>query len=86
MADILRFPEIKDGQKIALYTQNHIYMGNMESKDAIPGYVGIWLSNATVIPIKSQCLPNEVITLGSVYVLFDHVVAFGPPPNLVSLE
>lgn len=86
MADILQFPGFKEGQKIALYTHNHIYMGVMEHQETIPGYVGIWLSNATVIPIKAQCLPDEIITLGSVYVLFDRVVALGPAPELLSLE
>lgn len=86
MADILQFPEIKYGQKIAFYTQNHIYIGVIEHKEAMPGYIGIWLSNATVLPIKSQCLPNEVLTLDSVYVFLDRVVAFGPPPELLPLE
>lgn len=80
MADILQFPGVKDGQEVALYTQNQIYIGKIDHKETLPGYIGIWLSNTSVIPIKSKCSPDEVLTLDSVCVLLDHVVAFGPAP------
>lgn len=82
MADILKFPKTKPGQKIALYTQNHIYIGTIEHNEAIPGYNGIWLLDVSVIPIKSKCSPSEILTLDSVCVFLDHVVAFGSPPTI----
>ncbi len=82
MGKLIDFPGIEPGGEIALYTQNHIYSGTIKGKADIPGMTGIWLENATVIPIRGSATPNEFLKLSHVCVLLSQIVAFGFPPTM----
>lgn len=76
MSNVIRFPNV--GEAVALYTDSNIYIGTMESSEDFLGRIGIWLSNAQILPIKSQITSSDILRLDSVCVLWDRVVALSP--------
>ena len=80
MEKIINFPGA--GAKVALYTESHVYIGTVERGHDMIDRPGIWLINVTVLPIKSQASPSEMLELGSVLVFWDKVVALGAPPEV----
>lgn len=76
MSNVISFPSA--GESVVLYTDSNIYMGTMESSEDFFGRIGIWLSNARILPIKSQVTSSEILLLDSVCVLWDRVVALSP--------
>lgn len=86
MSKVIAFPGVNTGQKIALYTQNHIYSGTVVNREPFPEGTGLWLQGVTVFPIKGQVPAHEILRLDSVCVLWNQVVAVGFPPNLSPQE
>lgn len=82
MSNVIEFPNLNTNQKIALYTQNHIYIGTIEKREPLPEGTGIWLLDVTVAPIKGQVTSSEILCLDSVCVLWNQVVAFSNAPTL----
>lgn len=76
MTNVVRFPNA--GEAVSLYTDSNIYMGTMESSEDFLGRIGIWLSNAQILPIKSKITSSDILRLDSVCVLWDRVVALSP--------
>lgn len=84
MSNVINFPN--SSKRVALYTENHIYIGTLDKKESIIDSLAIWLINAQVIPIKARAFPDEILELDYVCVLWDKVVAFGDPPTLSQIE
>ena len=82
MSNVIDFPEAAQGQKIALYTSNHIYIGTILKKEPLLDTAGLWLENVSITPIRGQVLHNEILYLNSVCVCWNQVVAFCFPPTL----
>lgn len=76
MGEIVKF---KNGQKIAFYTQNFIYSGILEKEESMVEKSGFWLSDVSIFPIAGQIAASQVLQTDSVCILWNHVVAFGPP-------
>lgn len=74
------------GQKLALYTDTHMYVGTTDQQQDFIGRPGIWLLDVAVMPIRGQVNPDEVLRLGSVCVLWDKIVAVGGQPDIGSVE
>lgn len=81
MSNIIKFP--KAGEKIALYTSNLMYIGTTAESESIVDRLGIWLTDATVMPVKGQITPGEILCLSSVLVMWDQVVAVSYAPDVV---
>lgn len=79
MSNVIQFP--KNGERIALYTSNRIYIGTTAEPESIVDRPGIWLTDAAVIPIRGQVDPGEILRLGSVLVMWDQVVAVSYAPD-----
>ena len=79
MSNVIQFS--KNGERIALYTSNRIYIGTTAEPESIVDRPGIWLTDAAVIPIRGQVAPDEILRLGSVLVMWDQVVAVSYAPD-----
>lgn len=87
MSNVIQFP--KNGERIALYTSNYMYIGTTAEPESIADRPGIWLTDATVTPIMGRVAPDEVLRLDSVLVMWDRVVALSYAPDFepeVSLQ
>lgn len=82
MPKTIEFPGATPGNKVALYTQNHIYSGIVVKREPFPDGTGLWLDDVTVLPIKGQFPQSEILHLDSVCVLWPQVVAIGFAPQL----
>lgn len=80
MSNVIRFPG--SGEKIAIYTHNHMYIGTTSESETIFNRTGIWLTDAAILPIKSQVAPADVLPLTNVLVMWDQVVALGACPEI----
>lgn len=86
MPKVIAFPGMEHGEKVALYTQNHIYSGTVDRREPFPKDTGLWLNDVTVLPIKGQVSQPEILRLDCVCVLWNQVVAIGFPPKLSPSE
>lgn len=80
MSKLIQFP--KRGEKIALYTNSHMYTGTTAESESIIDRPGIWLTDAAVMPIKGLVTSGEILRLASVLVMWDQVVALSYAPEL----
>ena len=79
MSAVIQFPA--PGRKVALYTSSHMYVGTIAESQPILDRPGIWLTDASIMPIKGQVTPEEVLQLDSVLVLWDRVTALSDCPG-----
>lgn len=80
MSNVIQFP--KDGEKVALYTNSYMYVGKVAGHQSIMGRPGIWLEDVSIMPVRAQAVPAEVLRLGSVLVMWDQVVALSGAPDI----
>lgn len=80
MSNVIQFP--KSGEKIALYTNDHVYIGTAEKSETLIDRAGIWLTNAAVMPISSRVDPADILRLASVLVMWDKIVAASYAPEI----
>lgn len=66
MPKVIAFPGMEHGEKVALYTQNHIYSGTVDRREPFPKDTGLWLNDVTVLPIKGQVSQPEILRLDCV--------------------
>lgn len=84
MSNVIQFP--KNGERITLYTSNHMYIGTTAEPESIIDRPGIWLTDAAVMPIRGQVASDEILRLGSVLVMWDQVVALSYAPEIAPAE
>lgn len=84
MSNVIQF--IQNGERIALYTSNHMYIGTTAKPESIIDRPGIWLTDAAVVPIRGRVAPDEILRLGSVLVMWDQVVALSYAPEIAPTE
>ena len=78
MGDVVRFPKALLGSRVALFTENRMYVGVLGEQFDLVSDLSIRLENVAVSPIESRPSPESTIFLPEVLVLWGKVVAVAP--------
>lgn len=79
MPNVINFP--KSGTRVALYTEDNMFIGTSSNSEDFIGRPGLWLTDAVIAPIKAQIYPADLLHLDSVCVLWDKVIAVSHAPS-----
>ena len=78
MAEIIQFPKSMIGKRVALFTENRMYIGTLGEQIDLVSDLSVRLENAVVAPIEAAPSAQSTISLPEVLVLWSRAVAVAP--------